>query len=518
MAVAKDEFARRFAAAKATRRAKIDDDGREVYKFCFNGREKEWDDTAGKNTDDDPDEIFTDAPSTIAEEFAGELFSTMTPENAPWAEFEAGNAQDEDNVDSAVEQIGDFEKLINKALRASNYYSEGPTAFQDCIVGNAALWADRPTLNSPIVFEAVPLAELYLRLGPFGIDDRFRVRRFAYSDLEALLPDANFPRKIQDKIKNSSSAMAKVTYGFWLTYKDPENPIWRQEIRVDGDQVGLDKDLAEDGSCPLLVGRFNPEANSPWGRGPGRRMLPTMRTLDALTMMGLEGMDRTLDPAIIYPHDGMLDLSNGIESGMAYPAMPGFSDNIQKLGLEGSLDYGFFAEDRLQEQLRDGFYRETMQKGKTPPSASQFVGQEQKQLRRIARPAAKLWKELGVGLLKRVEYLERQPGGGLVDQKFPLIDSGTVMIRPISPLERAQAREEVLVGQSLMAMANEAVGPQQAALLIDGPKTMRNVKTKLKDQLVEFRSEEDMMKIMQAMQPQQPQQQAAAPGGENVQQ
>ena len=511
MAAPKDDFSRRFAEAKKVRAGAVNDDGREVYKFCFNGREAEWDERI-KRTDDDPDEIFTDQPATIAQDFYGELFSTMTPENAPWAEFEAGNPQDEGDVAKVTEEISKFEGKINRALRGSNYYSEGPTAFQDAVVGNVAMWADRPTLNGPIVFEAVPMPELYVRLGPFGIDDRFRVRRFAYSDLAALLPGATFSRKLSDKIKNSPSGTAKIIYGFWLTYKDPENPIWRQEIRVDGEAVGLDKDLGEDGSCPLLVGRFNPEAGSPWGRGPGRRMLPTMRTLDALTMMGLEGMDRTLDPAIIYPHDGMLDLSNGIESGMAYAAMPGFQDQIQKLGLEGSLDYGFFAEDRLQETLRNGFYQETIQRGKTPPSASQFVGEEQKQLRRIARPAAKLWREFGVGLLKRVEYLERQPGGGLVDQKFPLIDSGAVIIRPISPLERAQAREEVLVAQSVMAMANEALGPQQAPLLIDGPTTMRNIKTKLKDGLVEFRSEEQIMQIMKAMQPQQPQQ----PGGGDV--
>jgi hypothetical protein len=128
----------------------------------------------------------------------------------------------------------------------------------------------------------------------------------------------------------------------------------------------------------------------------------------------------------------------------------------------------------------------------------------------MARPAAKLWREFGVGVLKRHEWLERQPGGLLEGVRLPLIESGTVIARPISPLERAQAREDVLVAQSLMGMANEALG-EQAALLIDGPATMNAVKDALKDRLVMFRTEEQIAQLMQAMQQmQQPQEPAGA--------
>lgn len=504
----KDEFAQRLSIAKKHRQEYIDEAAREVYKFCFNGRETEWD--GSKRRDDEPEEIFADDPGTISEEFAGELFSTMTPENAPWVEYEPGHGVDPSKEAEAQESLEQFEVIMDAAVRASNYYHEGPTAFQDAVVGNVVLWAERPTLNSAIVFEAVPLAECHFRLGPNGIDDRFRTQKYAYTDLPVLLPRATFPKKIKDKINKGSTQNAKVCYGFWKTHKDPENPIWVMRVRVDGEPVGLDDDLGEDGSCPMIVGRFNPMAKSAWGRGPGLRMLPKMRVLDELTRMGIEGMDRTLDPAIFYPNDGVIDLSDGIESGMAYPTMPGSTDHIKEMGLGGALDYGFFAEDRIVEAMRYGFYREPGQKGKTPPSASQYVGEEQKTLRRIARPAAKLWSEIGVGVLKRVEYLERQPGGSLVGVEIPIIDSGQVIVRPISPLERAQAREEVLVAQSIMGMTMENLGPEQAAMVIDGPKTMGKVKSVLKDKIVEFRSNEEIQQIMQMQQPQQQQ----VPNGE----
>lgn len=497
-----DEFAKRFAAARAHRKEYIEDAGREVYKFCFNGREVEWDDAYGR--DKTPEEIFSDFPAMIAEEFHGELFSTMTPENAQWVEYESANPVE--NEKAATEELTALEKTIAKSLRASNYYSDGMTAFQDAVVGNVAMWVDKPTLSGPASARAIPISKLHLRYGPAGIEDRFFCERYYFRDLTALLPGAKFPREIQDKI-NNSSGQAKVAWGFWRDYRDASNPVWRQEIRVDGKAVGLDRDLGPEGACPLIVGRFNPVANSAWGRGPGVKMLPTLRVLDEITRMNLEGMDRNLDPAFVYPHDGLLDLSQGIENGLGYPAMPGTADSIQPLGLFGNLDYGFFSEERLQEVIRYGFYRQSIQKGKTPPSASQYMGEEQKDIRRMARPAAPLWREFGIGLLTRIEWLERQSGGALESARLPLLSSRQVISRPISPLERAQAREDVLVAQSVIQMVNEGLGPEQAALLVDGVKTFRNIKTKLKDQLVEFRTEQQIKEIMMLAQ------QAMAPDG-----
>lgn len=494
-----DEFAKRLSAAKAHRREYIEDAGREVYKFCFNGRETEWDETFRK--DREAEEIFSDFPATIAEEFHGELFSTMTPENAPWVAYEAANGVDEGKVEAATGQLGKLEAVISKSIRASNYYSEGMTAFQDAVVGNVAMWVDRPTLSGPANARAIPISKLYLRYGPAGVEDRFFSESYFYRDLPQLFPMANFPMEMRDKIANSNGT-ARVIWGFWRDYRDASNPIWRQEIRVDQRPIGMDENLGSEGSCPLVVGRFNPIPNSAWGRGPGIRMLPTLRVLDEVTRMNLEGMDRNLDPAFVYPHDGMLDLSQGIENGIGYPAMPGSAESIQPLGLFGNLDYGFFSEERLQDSIRHGFYRQVIQKGKTPPSASQYMGEEQKDIRRMARPAAALWREFGVGLLKRMEWLERQNGGALQGTRLPMLLDGTVIARPISPLERAQAREDVLVAQSIMQMAQEGLGPDQAGLLIDGPATVKNIKSKLKDELVAVRSKEEIQQIMQMMQPQ----------------
>lgn len=497
-----DEFKKRYTAAKNERKQLIDGAGREIYKFCFNGREAEWDNVISK--DQEPEEIFTDVPSTLAEDFAGELFSTMMPENADWVEYQAD--ADDDQAADAQADVQLFEQAIDGAIKKSNFYDEGHTAFQDAVIGNVAMWVDRHHDTLPAVCEAIPLPQLHLRLGPYGIADRFRTQWFYASDLPALFPDATFSKKLQQKIDGNTMRKSRVVHGFWPDYSDMGFIKWAWQVRVDDEPIGIDQVLDEEGKMPLVVGRFNAVSGSPWGRGPGFRMLPTIRVLNAVSEMTLEGMDKNLDPAYTYPHDGILDLSDGIESGIGYPSMPGSAESVRPIGTVENLDYGFYSQEKLEEILRDGFYREVVQRGKTPPSASQFIGQEQKQLRRIARPAGKTWSEFGVGILKRFEYLERN-GGSLEGQRLPLIEDGKITVRPISPLERAQAREDVLVAQSIMDMAVQAIGPEGANMLIKMPEAMKNIKDKLKDKLVTFRTEEEIRTMMQeAMAAQQAQQ------------
>jgi hypothetical protein len=71
-----DEFGNRFSAAKQIRQAQIEGPAREVYKFCFNGRETEWDATQPKTYD--PEEIFTDVPATALQTVSAK--SRITPE------------------------------------------------------------------------------------------------------------------------------------------------------------------------------------------------------------------------------------------------------------------------------------------------------------------------------------------------------------------------------------------------------------------------------------------------------
>ncbi len=486
---ADDEFDHRLKAAKRQFNA-AKSDLRELYSFLFNGREREFDTLAKKH--EEPEEIYDSTAGDTNLEFASDLFSFMTPENQQWVDYQPGSAIPDEIEDEVADTIETYRLHIDKAIRSSNYYDTGPAVFQDFGVGTAAMWVDRNNVSDAISIEPVPLPELRLTAGVRGVEDRFREKRCWARDLPILFRGRSFSRKLTKKI-DTPGAIVPVIWGFWRDYSDPGNPIWVHSAKADGEIIVDNEILGPEGSNPLLVGRFNPQPGLPYGRGPGWMQLPEIRTLDAIRRMVLEKMDQSVDPAFVYFRDGLLDLSEGIESGMAYPSQSPARDAVQTIGTEGNLDYGLFTINELRENVRRGFYRKPSQPGKTPPSASQFIGEEQAELRRMWRPAAPVFSELIASFLRRVEVLEVE--AGLLPGQITVKDT-LVTIRPISPLMRALSREKVIAAQSIMGIARESFD-QQAALLIDGTATMTNIKKELGDELVVFRTPDQLKEIVQ---------------------
>ena len=482
-----DEFDHRLRAAKKQFNA-AKRELRELYVFLFNGREREFDSLTKKH--EDPEEIYDSTAGDTNLEFSSDLFSFMTPENQRWVDYQPGSAIPEEFEDEAAEAIKVYEAQVDKAIRSSNYYDTGPTVFQDFGVGTAAMWVDRSNISDAITVEPVPLPELRLTAGVRGVEDRFREKRCWARDLPILFRGASFSKELKKKI-DTPGAIVPVIWGFWRDYSDPGNPIWIHTAKADGETIVKDEILGPEGNCPLLVGRFNPQPGLPYGRGPAWMQLPEIRTLDALRRMVLEKMDQSIDPAFTYFRDGLLDLSEGIEAGMGYPTQSPAKDAVQVINTEGNLDYGLFTINELRENIRRGFYRKPSQPGKTPPSASQFIGEEQAELRRMWRPAAPVFAELIASFLRRVEMLEVE--AGILPGQITVKDT-LVTIRPISPLMRALSREKVIAAQSIMGITRESFD-QQAALLIDGTATMTNIKKALGDELVVFRTEEQLREI-----------------------
>lgn len=489
----KDNFDIRFEAAKRQRDA-VEDDLKELYIFLFNGREREFDTTRSKWTD--PTEIYDSSSEVANLEFTGDLFSYATPESQKWVEFEVGTAIPEDQVEDAKEIVEQREDRIDLAIRTSNYYDVGPTVFQEAGIGTIGAMVERPHLNRKIEVEPVPISQLYFTVGAQGVEDRFRKKLCFSRDIPILFPDFKPSRNLKVKL-DKPDATVWVCWGWWRDYSDLAFPRWVHMAKIEGEVAVEEQVIGPEGACPLLIGRFNPIPNVPYGRGPGWMMLPEIRTINALREIVLNKMETSVDPAIIYTRDGLLDLTEGLEAGMAYPAMPGTAQEIRELGLEGNLDYGLFTLDELVKTIRRGFFRQEDQQGKTPPSASQFLGEEQKSIRMMGRPAASVFNEFVKPLIARVEFLEVEAGN--LEEQI-LLNDQAISVTPISPLVRAQAREQVIQAEGLMQTAFNYLGPEQGPLVIDGPVTMRRMKDRLGDEIVRFRENEEIAQIIEAQQ------------------
>lgn len=483
----KDEFDDRFAVAKRSRQ-EVQDDLRELYTYLFNGREREFD--RGRRNSDLEDEIFDSTAAEANMDFTSDMFTYQTPATSPWVEYEAGSAVPEEAVEEVTEIIAVREDHMAAAFRSSNYYEVGKQIFQECGIGLVAANVTRPTFSSAISFEPVPISQLYITAGAMGLEDRFRERKLLLRDVKLLYPRYEPRRNAKD------SDELPVCHGYWRDYSDPGNPQWRSWAKVDG-KTAEDQTLGGPGSCPLQIGRFNPSAGCPWGRGPGWMLLPEIRTINALRQMVLNKMDQVVDPALVYVRDGLLDLSEGIEAGHAYAAMPGAAQEIREIGLEGNLDYGLFTLEEQERRIRRGFYRKPEQQGKTPPSATQFDGEQIEAMSRMGQDGSAVFSEFVRGILERVEFLEVRDRG--LEQQI-LVAGDVVSVSPISPMVRAQSAQQVVTAQNILQVGTNTIGPEAMNMEIDLAGTLRTMSDKLGDEIVRFRSPQEKQQLLAAQQ------------------
>lgn len=486
------DFQTRFDTAKQFRR-QAEPFIKETLRFCCPGREHDFTTTNTIPQEYDTD-VFISIAEDLASDLAGDFITYYTPSEVKWAEYQVMVPVPEDQADAVLALVSDREETLGDLISASNYYDMAPQwAFEAATHGTAAIWVDKAHLSQPIFFENIPPQQLYLVPGHLGYLDRFRETRVMAETLPALFSgwDVNLTdQQLALKISKPGT-YATCVWGFWLDWADAGNPQWRCEITVDSKRITPEKPLLLGpmaGSCPLLIGRFNPQTGKPWGRGPGWKALPDLRVLDKLDEVVLSGLDQSIMSTIIYPDDGHLDLSEGVEAGKAYPASSRFDRNsIYDLSRSVNVDQGWFTEERVEDRIRRSFFQDgPRQRGDTPPTAAQWIDERRRVQQRLGKPSAPLWSEMIYPMIQRVEYLAVKSG---LMQDAITLDGQSLNIMPISPLQKAQNQDKVMVTRSNLDMA---VGfmQDQAGTVIDMVATMKNIVRVSGDELTIIRKEQ----------------------------
>lgn len=475
----------------------------ETLKFCCFGREHDFDNN-GEIAEYDTD-TFNSLAEELAGDLAGDLITYYTPSEVKWAEYvvlEAPEEMSEDVLKLVEQREDDLFQLVS----GSNYNDIAPQwAFEAASHGTPALWVQMAHLQQPIHCEVVPPQQLLITPGHLGYLDRFREVKVLASSLPALFAGWSVDlsdHMLRTKISRPGET-CEVVWGFWIDWSDPAIPKWRCEITVDKKRITPSEplllgDLA--GSCPLLVGRFNPQTGKAWGRGPGWKALPDLRTMDGVSEMVMSGMEQSLTNTIIYPDDGFLDLSEGLEAGRAYPAHRGFTrDQIYEMPRGNNIEPAWLSEDRLEDRLRRAFFQDgPRQRGDTPPTAAQWIDERRRVQQRLGKPSAPLWSEMILPMIQRFEYLGVQSG------RLPeaISHNGNVIkVTPISPLQKAQNQDKVMVARSNLDLAAQTM-QERAGEVVDFVATFKNIKRVSGDELTVIREKQ--------------QQAAAPPAGQGV--
>lgn len=479
-------FSTRLSAARQWRRD-VEPDIKEVLRFCAPDRVNDFDQAPHRKN-----KAETDTHISIGEEMAtdlaGDLVNYFMPSEARWAEYEVTVPIPEEVAGQVEGMVTDREEALFDILDQSNLNDIKPQImFEAATHGTPGLWVEQGHLAEPIFIEVVPPHELLVTPGHRGYLDRFREKSVMYEFLAATLPGMNLdiPQLRQKRMKPQS--YCKVVWGYWLDWSDPGNPMWKREITVDGHRVSEEEEVIGpiNGACPLLVGRFNPRPGRPWGRGPGIKALPELLVLDKIEEVVLGKLDEQLDPAWTYVDDGVVNFSNGIVGGNAYPRRSEIMP--EPLLAPANLDYGFFTAENMEERIRVAFYQDgPRQRGDTPPTASQWVDERRRVQARLGKPSAPLFTELLLPLIQRVEWIAVQLS--LLEGAITL-DGQTINVRPISPLQRAQDQDQALTARSNLDGMAATLGPEGMMQIVDPIKTWKNVVKATGDKLTVIRDQ-----------------------------
>jgi hypothetical protein len=497
----KAEALQRLADAQAEK-AQIETDLRNCYFYTAPRRLRQQSSTSNSTTRANDDrQLQTSFGFEVVDDFMNMLIDTFTPREGPWAERKLPTQVDQDGQeDEAVKElnakIGAEDAKIFGLIRASNYYAEkSKQGVPDAGLGIVALLITDPGKGQTINCLGVPIREIDIDLGPDGrIDFRSITRPTKNRHVKALLGKevaAKLSDEDQKKIKDQPNEKAQIVWSWWRNWDNAGNVEWQHVVLFNSKHLHDGTSVGE-GSCPFVLGRFGATPDFAWPDGPTIKSLSDLVYLDELCGGMIENVDFTLRPPKAYEDDGVLNIpQDGVRPGEFYPkrasgGREAFEDIYEPRPIEAAL----FDKENLIVRIRRLHYVDfPEQKGKTPPTATQWIDELVIRQKRIGTPGYAFWREEPYETFQRFRYLGEKRGvvKTLVELGVPV---GTEL-QPYNPAERAQDSQEIATA---VRFGEIALGmfPNTAQIAIDEFKTLDNLKNKFRDRIVVMRSADEV--------------------------
>jgi hypothetical protein len=489
---------KRLAACR-TWKSYIELDVRECYFFSAPNRQRTVSSMTEPSTQRmlDAPELNTDIAFLIVQDFVTEVTNAFMPEALEWCERGPGMDLPAGQWDKIKKQIGEDDKKIFGAMKASNLYPEVTKAFYpDLAIGTVGMWVQRPHPSRPISVAAIPFRELEINLGPYGeIDDRFAVRYTRNSYVRELVGEeiwGKMDAELKKEIDEKPTTRTQVVWGFWRDWDDHTDESWQHVVLV-SDKMVHDATLKGEGCCPLLVFRFNPTADWPHGVGPLIQGLPTFRQVDELERLRIKHSALSIAPPITYPDDSFVNVEQGVEEDMAYPVRPGTAQDVQPIYKVTPPDAANYQYEEKVKVLRKLFFVDMPeQHGDTPPTLGQWLDEMARAQRRIGTPGLPFWREGPANIFLRFKYLLEASGAIRPVQ----VDGRAIATLPRNPAQAAAEQQEVGMAVKALQIAGPTF-PEEFKMAVDGEATMKAIFDKMRVTLIKFRNPDQKKAVMQ---------------------
>ena len=445
--------------------------------------------THGQDNDraDDIGTLYDGTLMEVHEDFGSDLVDRVMPRTRNWVNYEPAEDLDEALAKSLEDEFKQRTTTIFAAVRKSNLYAEAAGGWAMHLAhGTGAMTIVDHGAGQPLCFEAITPAQLLIERGPGGrLSLKGREFSWPLEDAMTYWPDYDWKPKHRQKLKNKSQKRVPVRIVEAATLMpDPGGEKWQWRVCVD-DELVHDSMLSGRGSCPIIVTRWRTISTSAWGIGPGLKCLPDAMTLNQERRLVLKNLGKLVDPPTAYDDDGVLNPEGGVGAGDWIPRLPG--SKLEQLKPEGNIEAAYYEQGYLQDCIRRALYQYgPRQRGKTPPTATQWMEEKNEEGRRLELPTGKVYEEGPIAILDRVEYLLTQRG--TLNPAITAEGGKIVSLRPMSPLARQQDAEDVSAANQILAVLRQNLDPQTLASTVDLQATAENLVKAMDNKIIVIRS------------------------------
>lgn len=521
-----EQFRKRFADAEKRKKTNWEQLYREAMELFSPDRENFYNQQSGQKKGR---QVYSSAPAIALDKASNNLHASLTPHQKKWVQLKPGRSIPKENIDRATQDLQMITSTLFDYIWASNFDLAISEFYKDLLIGTAVLMVTG-TAKNPLIFNAVPLHELYIGTGPMGtIDKFFRKYKIKYSDIEATWDDAQIDAELRKMIAENPDKDVEVIEGTIPKRIKVLNRETNKEEETDGfgyyvcmakkNSYLVDRDMPV---SPWIGSRWSVLSGEEWGRGPAIMCLNDGKTLNQFIKLHMQSMEITVHPMYTIVDDGIINVSNiRLGPGVMIPVSANdgaFGATIAPLQSGGNFQAGAIEVERLENSINDQMYTDAIGSVTLPVKTATEVAIRQEELsKRIGSAYGRLTYELIKPLINACLYqLDRQ---NLINMNDFRVDGVNIAIDVVSPLAMGQAQDEVNNVMKYVQFAVEAFGPEAGLMLLKPDKTLQFIGSQLNlpselritDEEIET-AKAQLAQAAQAQQQQQQMPQGAMPG------
>lgn len=299
--------------------------------------------------------IFDSTAEDGLEQFASRIQGSLMPSWQQWMNLTAGTEVPEgekDAVDKALKKATD---TFFANLNHSNFDTEITPSLTDLGIGTGCILVEENEFDesSAFKFTNVPLAELYIEKPARGaVKSSWRKQKVEATNIEITWPDAEIPDELKKLIEKNPNEEVDILNGFLFnhsTKKYDQVVIWTKHLIF----------TQEFNTKRMIVFRWSLTPGEGYGRGPGIKKLPDIRTANKIVELTLGNAALQMSGVYTGISDGLFNPHTArIAPGSIIPV--GSNDNtnptLKPLTPSGNLGIADNTLDNVQNSIRKAFF------------------------------------------------------------------------------------------------------------------------------------------------------------------